>query len=106
MVEARNVFDSEKEFNRLRDAVISSIDEFSESRGGNVTYGEIIFVLESIIEEFGSRCDPSEASGESVPIDKMTRASQLRFVLAEVIHLLSEKGIISREEEEDLCYGA
>lgn len=99
MVEARNVFDSEEEFNRLRDTVMSAIDDFSESRGGNVTYGEIMFVLESIIESFRQRCEgPDDDSGPQ-SLEGMTRVSQLRGVLGRTLLLLIEKGIISREEE-------
>ncbi|MBN2209603.1 MAG: hypothetical protein JW759_09960 [Candidatus Coatesbacteria bacterium] len=104
MVETRNVFDSEQEFNQLRDALMSAIDGFSESRGGNVTYGEIMFVLEAIIDEFGQRCEDS--GGAPTSIDKMTRVAHVRGVLARTLCLLTEKGIISKEEEAQLVSGA
>ena len=102
MVEARNVFDSEEEFNRLRDTVMSAIDDFSESRGGNVTYGEIMFVLESIVESFRQRCEGPDDGAEPTSIQDMTRVSQIRAVLGRTLQLLLEKGIISREEETHL----
>ena len=102
MVEARNVFDSEEEFNRLRDIVMSAIDDFSESRGGNVTYGEIMFVLESMIEGFRRRCEGPEDDAEPKSLDDMTRVSQIRGVLSRTLQLLLEKGIISTEEERHL----
>ena len=84
---------------------MATIDEFSESRGGNVTYGEIMFVLESIIDELGARCESSDLQDGPTPVDKMTRVSQIRGVMAKTLHLLTEKGIISKEEEAQLVSG-
>ena len=104
MVEAKNVFDSEEEFMRLKGAVMAVIEEFAESRGGNVTYGEMMFVLESIVDELGQRCEAS-ASAEPTSIEKITRVSQVRGVLARMLHLLTEKGIINKEDESQLVSG-
>ncbi len=106
MVEARNVFDSEEEFTRLRGAMMSTIDGFAVSRGGNVTYGEIMFVLESIIDELSTHCKSPDSEGKRPSIEKMTRVSQIRGVMARALHLLTEKGIISNEEEVQLVSGA
>lgn len=105
MVEARNVFDSEEEFTRLRGAVMAAIEEFAESRGGNVTYGEMMFVLESIIDELGQRCEGNASGAAPTSIEKMTRVSHVRGVLARTLHLLTEKGIISKKEESQLISG-
>ncbi len=105
MVEARNVFDSDEEFMRLRGAVMAAIDEFAESRGGNVTYGEMIFVLEAVTDEFRQLCEDPASAEEPTSIDKMVHASQIRGVLTRILRLLAEKGIISIEEESQLVSG-
>jgi len=98
MVQARNVFDNDEEFMRLRSAVMSAISEFSESRDGNVTYGEIMFVLESLVDELRTRCEDHAPSDEDVLLEKMTRVSQVRGVLGKALSLLVEKGILSEDE--------
>ena len=105
MVKTRNVFDSEEEFATLRDAVMSTIDEFSAGRSGNVTYGEIMFVLQSIIDELEERCENHASPDGPTPIEKMTRMSHIRGVLARTVRLLTEKGIISKDEESQLVSG-
>ena len=105
MLEARNVFESDEEFTRLRGAVMGAIDEFSRSRGGNVTYGEIMFVLEAIIDDLRKRCGDSAEADEPIAIKKMTRVSQVRSILARMLSLLAEKGILSEEEESRLLSG-
>ena len=99
MFEPRNVFDNEEEFQRLRDAINAAVDDFSKSRGGNVTYGEVMFVLESIIGELSAACDGQKAESTPQSIDEMTRVTQIRGVLSRMLSLLKEKGIISDEEE-------
>jgi len=105
MVETINVFDSEEEFAHLRGAVMSTIEEFSAGRGGNVTYGEIMFVLQSIIDEFEQRCENHASPDGPTSIDKMTRVSHIRGVLSRTVRLLTEKGIISKDEEGQLISG-
>jgi len=46
----KNVFDDQNEFNKLNDLVLGAIQEFSSYRKGNLTYGEIMFVLECILD--------------------------------------------------------
>ncbi|MFW5960299.1 MAG: hypothetical protein ACOCSE_04185, partial [Chitinivibrionales bacterium] len=45
-----NVFDDQNEFNKLNDLVMDAIQKFSDYRKGNLTYGEIMFVLECILD--------------------------------------------------------
>ena len=42
----KNVFDDQNEFNKLNDLILGAIQDFSNYRKGNLTYGEIMFVLE------------------------------------------------------------
>ena len=41
----KNVFDDQNEFNKLNDLLLGAIQDFSNYRKGNLTYGEIMFVL-------------------------------------------------------------
>jgi len=104
MVETRNIFDNEEEFKRLYDAVMGAVEAFCNARGGNVTYGEIIFVLESIVEELGRRCD-REGQRPVGSIEEMKRVPQLGGVVSRMLRLLMEKGIISSEERDRIVSG-
>ena len=50
----RNVFDDPNEFSKLQDLVLGAIQEFSDYRKGNLTYGEIMFVMECILDNMRS----------------------------------------------------
>ncbi|ERP31359.1 hypothetical protein [Chitinivibrio alkaliphilus] len=46
----KNVFDDPAEFGKLNELVLSAIQDFTDYRQGNLTYGEIIYVLECILD--------------------------------------------------------
>ena len=50
----RKVFDDSNEFNKLHDLILGAIQEFSNYRQGNLTYGEIMFVMECILDNLRS----------------------------------------------------
>ena len=52
----QNVFDDKQEFEKLFNLIVKGINDYTETRQGNVTYGEIMFVLESVLEEFSDKC--------------------------------------------------
>ena len=48
----KNVFDDKNEFNKLQDFILEGIQHFSEYRKGNLTYGEIMYVMECVLDTF------------------------------------------------------
>ena len=51
MEKLKNVFDSDDEFNSLKGSILEGVKKFSQYRNGNVTYGEIMYVMECILDE-------------------------------------------------------
>jgi len=45
-----NVFDSKEEFDKLNGLFLKAIEDFKEYRAGNVTYGEIMYVMECVLD--------------------------------------------------------
>ena len=60
----RNVFDDQNEFNKLNELILGAIQEFSDYRKGNLTYGEIMFVMECVLDSMrgSSEKDAKEVS--------------------------------------------
>ena len=48
----KNVFDDKNEYNKLKEFIVGGISQFSEYRKGNLTYGEIMYVMECVLDEF------------------------------------------------------
>ena len=56
-VSYRNVFDDKDEFDRLQDLLLGAIHRFSEYRRGNVTFGEIMYVMECVRDSFRAKSE-------------------------------------------------
>ena len=46
----KNVFDDPEELEKLKGFILEGIQKFSAYRNGNLTYGEIMFVLECVLD--------------------------------------------------------
>ena len=67
----RNVFDNQAEFDKLNNLILGAIEEFSKYRQGNLTYGEIMFVLESVLDRMRNT---SEGEAKTYHIKGMREA--------------------------------
>jgi len=102
----KNVFDDQKEFNKLNDMILGAIQEFSDYRQGNLTYGEIMFVMECILDSLRGS---SEKDAQSKPILKGTSEplsfTTLLSVASRLVERMVKKGIIDSADEAFILHG-
>jgi len=101
----RNVFDDQNEFNKLNDLILGAIQEFSDYRQGNLTYGEIMFVLECILDHLRGT---SEKDAQNTKIKGLTEApsfSTLLTVTSRLVETMVKKGVLSSSDEAFILHG-
>jgi len=62
----KNVFDDQNEFNKLNDLILAAIQDFSNYRKGNLTYGEIMFVLECVLDSLRGASEKDAQAGSKI----------------------------------------
>lgn len=102
----RNVFDDANEFNKLHDLILGSIQEFSNYRQGNLTYGEIMFVMECILDNLrsGSERD-SQANVKIKGLNEAPTFTTLLSISSRLIETMVKKGMITTVEESYILHG-
>jgi len=102
----RNVFDDANEFNKLHDLILGAIQEFSNYRQGNLTYGEIMFVMECILDNLrsGSERD-SQANVKIKGLNEAPTFTTLLTISSRLIETMVKKGIITTNEESYILHG-
>jgi hypothetical protein len=102
----RNVFDDANEFNKLHDLILGAIQEFSNYRQGNLTYGEIMFVMECILDNLrsGSERD-SQANVKIKGLNEAPTFTTLLTISSRLIETMVKKGMISTAEESYILHG-
>jgi hypothetical protein len=102
----RNVFDDQDEFNKLNDLVLGAIQEFSNYRKGNLTYGEIMFVMECILDSLrGSSERDVKATHPIKGLGEAPSFSALLGVASRLVERLVKKGVIGSEDESFILHG-
>jgi hypothetical protein len=102
----RNVFDDPKEFNKLNDLILGAIQQFSEYRQGNLTYGEIMFVMECILDTMrGSSEKDAQANHIIKGLHEAPTFTSLLNVTSRLIETMLKKGIINSAEEAFILHG-
>ena len=102
----RNVFDDQDEFNKLNDLILGAIQEFSAYRQGNLTYGEIMFVMECILDSLrGSSEKDAKATQPVKGFGTAPSFSTLLAVESRFIERLVKKGVINSEDEAYILHG-
>jgi|GEM_PF-509703 len=102
----RNVFDDPKEFNKLNDLILGAIQQFSEYRQGNLTYGEIMFVMECILDTMrGSSEKDAQAHHAIKGFREAPTFTSLLSATSRLIETMLKKGIINSAEEAFILHG-
>ena len=101
-----NVFDDQNEFNKLNDLILSAIQEFANYRKGNLTYGEIMFVMECILDSMrtSSEKDASTATTLKGTSNPPTFSSLLKS-FSRLTEVLVKKSVILSEDENYILHG-
>lgn len=102
----RNVFDDQNEFNKLNDLILGAIQEFSDYRQGNLTYGEIMFVMECILDSLRSSSEKDAAATAKVKgLEEPPTFSTLMSMTSRMVERLVKKGAINGDDERFILHG-
>lgn len=102
----KNVFDDRDEFNKLNDLLLGAIQEFTDYRQGNVTYGEIMYVMECILDSIRNTSEKEAQKTQfSQSLGETPSFSHLLAVNARLVETLLKKGTLSTDEELYVLYG-
>ncbi len=102
----KNVFDDQNEFNKLNDLILGAIQEFSDYRKGNLTYGEIMFVMECILDSMRSSSEKDAKTAQNIKgIEETPTFSLLLSVVSRLVESMVKKGIIDSGDEKYILHG-
>jgi hypothetical protein len=101
-----NVFDDKSEFDKLNGLFLKAIEDFKEYRQGNVTYGEIMYVMECVLD---SLRNVSEKDAKAKRFNDIFGETPSFTVLlaaeARLIETLVKKKLLSSQDEAYVLYG-
>ena len=102
----RNVFDDPNEFNKLQELILGAIKEFSDYRKGNLTYGEIMFVMECILENRRGGSEKDSKAHERIKgLEDAQTFTTLLSITSRLVEKMVKKGMINSEEEAFILHG-
>jgi len=102
----KNVFDDQNEFNKLNDLILGAIQEFSDYRKGNLTYGEIMFVMECILDSMRSSSEKDAKTAQNIKgIEETPTFSLLLSVVSRLVESMVKKGMIDSSDEKFILHG-
>jgi hypothetical protein len=101
-----NVFDDQNEFNKLNDLILAAIQEFSDYRKGNLTYGEIMFVMECILDSMRSSSEKDIKKVQNIKgVDEAPSFSLLLSIVSRLVESMVKKNIINSKDEDFILHG-
>lgn len=100
----RNVFDNKEEFAKLRDLVLDAIKKFAEYRGGNLTYGEIMYVLECVLDNMRGTSE-KQTSKNIKGLGRDITFTALFEIMSRMVERQVKKGIITTQDEAFIIHG-
>jgi len=101
----KNAFDNKEEFEKLRSFIMEGIQKFSDYRKGNLTYGEIMFVLECVLD---SMRDTSEKEAQKIRIKGLRggiRFTSLVESYTRLVEVLVKKDMLGAKDEAYILHG-
>lgn len=101
----KNVFDNQAEFDKLNNMILKAIQDFATYRKGNLTYGEIMFVLESILDTMRST---SEGDAKTYRIKGLKEAptfTTLYSIAGRLVETLVKNQTIDSKDENFILHG-
>ena len=102
----KNVFDDKNEFSKLQDYILAGIQQFSEYRKGNLTYGEIMYVMECVLDTFRGHSEKDAKALASVKgLHEAPTFTTLLSITARLVETLVKKGTVSSGDEAFILHG-
>jgi len=100
----RNVFDNKEEFEKLRSFIIEGIQKFSDYRASNLTYGEIMFVLESVLDNMRDTSE-KQIKKNVKGLGREVTFTALFEITSRMVETLVKKGVIASKDEAYIIHG-
>ena len=101
-----NVFDSKEEFDKLNGMFLRAIEDFKEYRGGNVTYGEIMYVMECVLDSLRHVSERDARAKRFTDVFGDTPSFTVMLAAeCRLIETLVKKKILSSQDEAYVLYG-
>ncbi|MDR3011696.1 MAG: hypothetical protein LBU70_00580 [Chitinispirillales bacterium] len=99
----KNVFDDKQEFEKLHDLIIGAVQEFSVYRDGSLTYGEIMYVMECILDNMRGTSEKDAA--DVIPNIQSPTFTALMAITARLVETMMKKGYFGSAEEVFILHG-
>jgi hypothetical protein len=102
----KNVFDDKNEFNKLQELILGAVQRFAEDRKGNLTYGEIMYVMECVLDTFRGRSEKDAKARSAIRgLNEAPSFTTLLSITARLVETLVKKGMIGSSEEAYILHG-
>ena len=102
----RNVFDDQNEFNKLHDLILNAVQEFSDYRKGNLTYGEIMFVLECVLDSMRNSSEKDAQTANRIKgLKEPPTFASLMSITGRLVECLVKKGLVNPADEAFILHG-
>ncbi len=101
-----NVFDSKEEFDKLKGNILEGIENFSRYRNNNLTYGEIMYVMECILDNLRDASEKDAGKMQlSEKLEETLSFSSLASIVGRFVEVSVKKGIFDSAEEAYILHG-
>jgi hypothetical protein len=99
----KNVFDNKDEFEKMKGFILDGVQKFSDYRSGNLTYGEIMYVLECVLDSLRNTSEKQTKKLKGFGRD--ISFSTLYEITGRCVERLVKKGIINSTDEKFIIHG-
>ncbi|MFH0919310.1 MAG: hypothetical protein V1913_03025 [Fibrobacterota bacterium] len=100
----KNVFDDKQEFEKLRGFFLEAIQKFSDYRTGNLTYGEIMYVLECVLDSLRNTSEKDAKKGVK-GMGREVSFTTLYEISGRMVERMVKKGLLSSTDEKFIIHG-
>jgi hypothetical protein len=104
MQKLNNVFDNKDEFEKLRGYILEGIKKFSDYRSGNLTYGEIMYLLECILDSMRGTSE-KEAKKRVKGLGRDISFTTLYEIAGRMVERMVKKGHLTSGDEAYIIHG-
>jgi hypothetical protein len=102
----KNVFDDKNEYNKLQDLILGSVQQFSEYRKGNLTNGEVMYVMECVLDTLRGQSEKDVKTRAGIKgLKEAPSFKSLFSITARLVETMVKKGTISSAEEAYILHG-
>ena len=99
-----NVFDNKDEFEKMKGFVLDGIQKFSDYRSGNLTYGEIMYVLECILDSMRNTSE-KDAKKSVKGLRRDVSFTTLFEITSRMVERMVKKGQLNSADEAFVIHG-